>query len=205
MDIETGLLKLNEILPLVKRQNSLNSDYRIIHQDILNSLAYKGRIEKSIDPVILSTLQENDLVVLDDTKKKIVGAYPFSLRQTQHRVFNEQLDIYAMCAFDAVSIAPLFNLNVTIESSCHLSNEKIIIHQQSDNLVKTSPSEDIFIGIRWQDAGTCAADNICMEMVFLKNQNTALHWKASDQSISLFSLPAAIEFSYEYFKPLLDK
>lgn len=205
MDIETGLEKLNSLLPLVERQQRLKPEHREIHRKILNSFAYSGKAPEKIEESILKILAENDLVVLDDKHEEVIGAYPFSLRETAHRVFNENIDIYAMCAFDAVAIAPVFNVKTNIISYCHVTNEKIEIVQNSNEVIEVKLTDNIYIGIRWQSPGSCAADNLCMEMIFLKDESTAKKWQDGNETYSIFSLSDAIIFASKYFKPLITE
>ena len=202
MNIDSALEKLNSLLPLKKRQKRLSSKIRQSHQNILTSLSKEGRVSPTIEQSMLESLVENDLVVLD-ANRDFIGAYPFSIRKTAHNIFNDKINLYAMCAFDAVAIAPVFNIKTNIISHCHVTNEKIEISQNANEVVEVKPSSDIHIGIRWQSAGTCAADNLCMEMVFLKDKDTAFKWKDNDE-FSVFELKDAIEFSIKYFRPLLE-
>lgn len=203
MNITTALEKLNTLLPLEDRQKNLSPEYRQVHQSILKAFSLDGKAPDTIEQSILSSLAENDLVVLDKVGK-VVGAYPFSLRKTAHHVFNEHIDLYAMCAFDAVAIAPVFNIKTNIISSCHVTKEKIEISQNVNQVMNVKPSTNIYIGIRWQSAGTCAAEKLCMEMVFLKDKDIASQWKGNDENYSVFTLDNAIDFSVKYFKPLLE-
>ena len=202
MNIENALDKLNALLPLKERQQALQLKYRESHRDILNSFASKGKAPDNIEQSVLNTLSENDLVVLGE-HGEVVGAYPFSLRETAHQVFNDSFNLYAMCAFDAIAIAPVFNIQTNIISRCHLSNEIIEVTHNVKHVTNVQPSKNIYIGIRWQSAGSCAADNLCMEMVFLKDEQTANQWQNNDQKFSIFALNDAIEFAVKYFKPLL--
>ncbi len=46
---------------------------------------------------------------------------------------------------------------------------------------------------------------MCLEMVFLKDQQTALEWQAGDtENISLFNLEDAVAFGAGFFTPLLQ-
>ena len=204
MNIEVGLEKLNSILPLKERQQSLEPEARKIHREILNSFAANGKASEDIDPGILKILESNDQVVLDESKTKVIGAYPFSLKMTAHRIYNDQIDLYAMCAFDAIAIAPVFNVNINVESHCYVTNEPIEIIQHADKVISVKPSEDIYIGIRWQSAGSCAAESLCMEMLYLKDEATAKQWQGGKEDYSIYPLPDAIEFATRYFKPLIS-
>lgn len=205
MKIDVALNKLNSLLPLKERQSALKSELKLLHQEILCSFANSGRAPKLVDKKMqLKALAENDLIVLDKDTNEISGAYPFSLKKTAHHVFLENADLYAMCAFDAISIAPVFNVSTTVKSHCHISNEKIEIHQSGDKVQSVKPSKDIYIGIKWQQTGSCAAESLCMEMVFLKDKEVAIGWMESDENISVFPLDDAIKFAVNYFKPLIE-
>lgn len=204
MNVEIGLEKLNSLLPLTQRQQDLEPQQREAHQKILNSFAYSGKAPTDIEPSTLKILAENDLVVLDDNQQDVIGAYPFSVRETAHHVTNENIDIYAMCAFDAVAIAPVFKVKANIVSHCHVSNETIEIVQDANEVVSAKPSNDIYIGIRWQSACSCAAESLCMEMLYLKDEATAKQWQGGNEDYSIYPLPDAIEFATRYFKPLIS-
>ena len=205
MKIDIALNKLNSLLPLKERQNLLKPELKLLHQEILFSFANTGRAPKCDDKTSqLKELDENDLIVLDKTTNEISGAYPFSLRETAHHVFLADTELYAMCAFDAISIAPVFGVSTKVKSHCHITNEKIELHQNANNILSAKPSNDIHIGIKWQSTGSCAAESLCMEMVFLRDEEVATNWMESDENISVFPLDDAITFSVAYFKPLIE-
>ncbi len=204
MNIDTGLNKLNNLLPLKERQSSISPELKSLHQEILFSFANSGCAPKSKNKEQLKILAENDLIVLDKDTNEISGAYPFSVKKTAHHVFLENADLYAMCAFDAISIAPVFGVTTIVKSHCHITNEKIELHQNGNEVQNIKPSKDIYIGIKWQQTGSCAAESLCMEMVFLKDKEVASAWMGSNENISVFPLDEAIRFSVNYFKPLLE-
>ena len=204
MDIETGLKKLNTLLPLKARQDALTPELQLLHRNILLKFAHTGQALVVDNKEQLEELSKNDLVVLDEKTKELSGAYPFSLKKTAHHIALENAALYAMCAFDAISIAPVFGVATIINSHCHITKEIIKIQQKANEVISVKPSKDIYIGIKWQSTGSCAAESLCMEMVFLKNKEIAEEWKGSNEHISVFPLDQAIEFGVNYFKPLID-
>jgi len=205
MKIDAALNKLNELLPLKERQNTISDELKLLHQNILFSFAKTGKALSAADKKLqLSELDKNDLIVLDKEKNKISGAYPFSLKETAHHVFLKNAELYAMCAFDAISIAPVFDVSTKIISHCHITKEKIELHQNGINILSVSPSKDIHIGIKWQSTGSCAAESLCMEMVFLRDKEIANDWMESEENINVFSLDDAQKFAVNYFKPLIE-
>ncbi len=110
-----------------------------------------------------------------------------------------------MCALDALSVAPVFDEVVGIESSCHVSGERVLIQMQGDMLTETAASAGVLIGIRWQQPVAVAARSLCMEMVFLRDRAAAEAWRqAVSSDVSLYSLPEAVAFASQYFRPLLE-
>lgn len=209
MDIEAGLNKLNSLLPLKARQDLLSPELKALHQKILRHFADKGQAlevdNSSVDmQAQLEALNKDDLVVLDEKTKSLTGAYPFSIDKKAHHVALENAEIYAMCAFDAISIAPVFGVATKITSQCHVTKEKIEIEQKGNEVISVKPADDIYIGIKWQSTGSCAAESLCMEMVFLKDKEIAEQWKGNNEHISIYPLDDAIMFGINYFKPLID-
>ena len=218
-EIQTALERLNSLLPLKQRQNELPRRLKALHQFILRSLAADGSIPEAreLDPwgdsaslsVTLQTLAEKDLIVCDPSGNSVVGAYPVTLENTPHKVTINNHCINAMCALDAVSIAPLFEQEVAIHSVCHLSHAPLYIQQKDMNIIEAQPSQDIVVGIRWQQPRGYAAHSMCTEMVFLKDRSAAEQWQqqqknGEQQAITLLTLREAIELGAAFFIPLLD-
>ena len=214
MNIDAAIQRLNTLLPLKQRQNNLCSELKSLHQAELQSLVNHGRslqedeMKQHITGINidnpLQLLAAEDLVVLDKQHKNLVGAYPVTLEQTPHRIVVNGNTIYAMCALDAVSIAPMFDTYVEIYSRCHVSKEPITIKMQGSAIVTAHPSTQIIVGIRWQTPSNIAAHSMCTEMVFFNDTVNATIWYNQDQkNISLFSLQDAATFGKAYFMPLL--
>lgn len=185
-----------------------------LHQAILRSFIEHGRAPTGAELEIglhgedlgasLHKLGEADLIVLDKQEQLPVGAYPLTSEQTPHQIAVNGHTIHAMCALDALSVAPMFDETVNITSRCHISNSPIKIRMQGDTLLEARP-DDAIVGIRWQMPTTVAAHSMCMEMVFLENRATAEHWQDGDtENISLFTLPEAVAFGKGFFLPLME-
>ncbi|MEJ2397626.1 MAG: organomercurial lyase [Gammaproteobacteria bacterium] len=215
MKLEDALARLTGQLPLKPRQQRLAPELQTMHRSILWSLATTGKsagrdelqqICGSRD--VFACLQElgaNDLIVLDPQTGLPVGAYPLTIESTPHRISMNGQHLYAMCALDAVSVAPLFQADVRIDSTCHVSHTPIRIRMQSENIIEQESDMDAIVGIRWQMPGPVAAHSMCMQMVFLQDYDTALAWQAGDEpEVTLFSLPDAVRFGEAFFLPLLQ-
>lgn len=214
MEIKWAVDRLNSQLPLKARQDKLSTQLKAVHQSVLYTLVKQGRpptdnelaqqLGKDNIHAGLRTLGEADLIVLDAEGTHPLGAYPVTVETTPHKVTVNGHTIHAMCALDAVSVAPVFGAEVHIESTCHVSNIPITIHMQGDNIKDAKPTSEVTVGIRWQMPSGTAAHSMCMEMVFLKDRQTADTWQQGDtDNISLFSLPEAVAFGKAFFLPLL--
>jgi mercuric reductase len=206
--------RLNDQLPLKARQLALPPSLAGVHRATLSSLAERGRplnqselnelLDGSDAAVALKRLASDDLVVLNAEGSEIVGAYPMTTEDTPHHLRINKRPVNAMCALDALSAGPMFDADVEISSRCHVTGTPITIQMQGDTLQEVSPSPDVHVGVRWQNPTACAAHSMCLEMVFLQDQTTALEWQAGDtENTSLFNLEDAIAFGAGFFTPLL--
>jgi len=209
-----AVLRLNRLLPLRARQQALPPALRTLHRDILQRFAAAGvppaRAEIAARPEIgavdaaLQRLAADDLIVLTPDRQQVSGAYPFTTEPRVHRVQLNGHTVHAMCALDALAMAPLFGAGARIDSRCHLSGVPVTIHMQGARVSHAVPSGP-WIGIHWQGTSGCAAQSLCLEMVFLRDRDTARTWQRRDPaSISLFDLRRAIRLGMAFFCPLLS-
>lgn len=214
MNIQSAVDRLNSQLPLKARQAQLSPALKKLHQTILMSLVKRGapptqdemaeQVAEAQVASALQTLGAEDLVVLNAAGTDAVGAYPITTEATPHQLNIDSRTIYAMCALDAVSVAPMFATEVKIASHCHVSGDPIQIHMQGSEVIESNPAT-VMIGIRWQMPNSVAAHSMCTEMVFLKDENTARQWQGDElDSISLFTLADAIAFGMGFFMPLMN-
>ena len=214
IDIGTALGRLNGLLPLKERQDRLDPALRNLHRAILDGFFRYGKPlsrdqlavqlgEGAVDAA-LQQLAADDLVVLTPDRQQLAGAYPFTAEERVHRVLVNGHTVHAMCALDALSVAPMFNTATRVDSRCHVTGAPIEIHMQGTELLSALPA-DPFIGIHWQGTSGCAAQSICLEMLFLRDRETAMAWQQEDSAnMSIFDLPAAVAFGAAFFTPLLQ-
>lgn len=209
--IDRGLERLGSQLPLAERQRALPPGHAVIHRVILESFARVGapparaeleEIAEADPDVILERLAADDLVVLDGGT--VVGAYPFTLEPTPHRLVIEgTVELNAMCSLDAVAVAPVFDREVEIRSSCAITGAPIRIRQRGSSVLDADPG-GLRLGIRWLQPTGCAAHSMCREMVFLSDAETAATWRGPDpDGAGVYDLADGIEFGERFFGPLL--
>ena len=214
MDINAALERLNSLLPLKERQDRLDPALRNLHRAILDGFFLDGKplspeqlaAQLGNDTVdsALQQLAAADLVVLTPDRQQLVGAYPFTAEERVHRVLINGHTVHAMCALDALSVAPMFNTATRVDSRCHVTDTPIEIHMQGTDLLSALPA-DPYVGIRWKATSGCAARTLCMDMLFLRDRETAVAWQQEDSAnMSIFDLPTAVAFGAAFFMPLLQ-
>jgi mercuric reductase len=212
--IAQAVQRLSQQLPLKARQDELSAPLKALHREVLGSLVTRGRPPTRVEIAALvgddqvdaaiTRLGGADLVVLSADQREIVGAYPVTVEQTPHEVHVSGHMIHAMCALDAVSVGPMYDLPVEICSRCRVTGEAICIKQQGARILEATP-QTARVGVRWQyPSGDHAAHSMCMEMVFLKDDAAAAAWHGGDlQHHSVFTLDQAVQFGAKFFNPLL--
>ena len=123
----------------------------------------------------LETLAREDLVHRG-ADGEIAVAYPFSGRPTAHRVrFPDGHEVDAMCAIDALGVAPMFGEAIEIESRDPLSGDEIRVRVAPDASVEWSPEPAIVVAgaIRSQDDACCGC---CPVLNFFASAANAERW-----------------------------
>jgi mercuric reductase len=213
--VAVAIDKLNSQLPLLARQKALPPEMAAAHRAILRTLAEEGRVLTNdelanlvgADGVVaaIERLGGDDLVVLDADKTKVLGAYPMTTEDTAHHLRVNGRAVNAICALDAMVVGPMYDAEVAIESRCHVTGEPIRVHQKGYRILSAEPSADVRVGVRWQQPGACAAHSMCLEMVFLRDGDTARHWvKEGEGEKTEFTLDEAVAFGATFFVPLVS-
>ena len=208
-----GLQRLTALLPLHQQIDSLSPVARRIFQATLCSFAENGRalqveemsaLESGDPKGPLKELSEADLVVLDKNGNEVAGAYPFADRATAHMVEINGQSVHAMCALDAVAIAPMFRTETRVTSRCAHTDEAVTIAQRDSVLLNVRPTNGVLVGIRWQAPGGHSAHSLCQEMVFLTDAKAAGAWGQTRSDCTFYELGEALAFAKGFFLPLMD-
>ena len=215
MDINQAVDKLNSLLPLAARQQQLVAELQQLHRAILNSFVEQGRplpiteaashlSQHSVEQAF-QILARNDLIVLDVEQQMIMGAYPLTYEVTPHVIEVNGHAINAMCALDALSVAPMFGVETGIKSSCAISGTPVSIHMQGEQVVTAvEEGDNLYVGIRWQQPCGAAAHSLCRDIVFLLGEEAAEKWQQrSEIEGSVFDLPTAVAIGSVFFRPLM--
>lgn len=211
--LDKALNRLTNILPLKERQRECGRQIGELHRRILRSFVEQGRIlsrdEMSgyVDNLedAVNTLADKDMVVFsaDGTP---VGAYPFTMEAREHVVQVNGHRVHAMCALDALSVAPMFGIDTHVSSRCRVTGEPVEVRQSGKTIRNLKEAGDLHFGIIWGAANgnSSCANTLCLEMIFLKNGPVARKWLAEDPANrEVFKVDEAVEFGDRFFSPLL--
>jgi hypothetical protein len=213
-NVSQAVQRLNSQLPLKDRQDRLGEPLKTLHREVIRSLVMRGRTPNRSEIAALvgegevenaiARLGKDDLVVLSKDKREIVGAYPVTSETTPHEVHVSGQTIHAMCALDALSVGPMYEVPVEVCSHCRVTSEAVCIKQEGMRILEATPST-VRVGVRWQmPSGEHAAHSMCMEMVFLKDDAAAAAWHGGDlANHTIFTLEEATQFGAAFFRPLL--
>ena len=93
----------------------------------------------------LEVLAREDLVHLD-AGAEVAVAYPFSGHATAHRVrFQSGHETYAMCAIDALGIAPMFEQTIEIASTDPLGGDEVRAKLTADGAATWEPASAVVV------------------------------------------------------------
>jgi len=130
-------------------------------------------------PTLLAGLDDRDLIVLSGSGNTIDAAYPFTSRDTEHRVTVDGTTLKAMCAVDALGIGAMLNRDTSIRSKCRHCGCDIEI-ETNDNghaLASVSP-ETAIVWSGVQDIDGCAADTQCSVMAYFCSDDHLELWRS---------------------------
>ncbi len=156
---------------------------------------------------ILAHLAARDLDVLDGDRQRIIGAYPFTERDTDHRVRLGDQTVNAMCAIDALGAGDMYGRDVEIRSRCRTCGTPVEIatSKRGQALAQIKPATAIvWTGIR--EAQGCAASSLCTVIAFFCDDAHLEAWRArqdpEDTGFRL-SIEEAMQIGRAIFAPSL--
>lgn len=156
---------------------------------------------------ILERLRQRDLVVLGTSKDRIIGAYPFTDRDTGHRVQFDDLTVNAMCAIDALGIGAMCEREIAILSHCPACDRPIRVTTQACGTMLGSydpRSAAVWSALNY--AGGCGATSSCMTTAFFCSGRHLERWRAVKHAGihgQRLSVDHAHEVGVAIFSPML--
>lgn len=113
-----------------------------------------SQFELEVEPA-LERLAYADLVHHDPATGAILVAYPFSGRPSAHRVRLDGREVYAMCAIDALGIAPMLDEWIEVLSCDPFTGEEIRVQLEPDGQGSWQPRQAVVV------CGTAGGGEAC--------------------------------------------
>jgi hypothetical protein len=198
-----------------ERAKRLNPGERALYKWILKSFAAgappepdtladeASRLEIEVE-LALATLAREDLVHHDPATGAILVAYPFSGRPTAHRVrIDGREEVFAMCAIDALGIAPMLALPIEIVSRDPASGGDVWVRLDPGDGAWWEPTEAVVLA-----ASACEGPSFkgcCQVLNFFSSATTAQRYLVENPTVTggPISIPEAIEVGQLVFANIL--
>jgi hypothetical protein len=189
---------------------------RTVHQAVLRSFVQTGGppdpplLEDAAAPFnaaqVLAELAQGDFLYLDDAGR-ITAAYPFSALPTAHRVqIADGANVYAMCAIDALGIAPMVGSKVVILSADPSTGQAITVTVDGKNSEWRPRTAVVFDGSTGSDCAGPSAEICCGYMNFFATRAAATAWAQAHPEITggILTQDRAIKVGKQIFGRLLQ-
>lgn len=188
---------------------------KAVHHAILRTFATTGRppapteldtltAGTTRDPAnVLAALHELDAIRLTPAGT-IAVAYPFSTAPTRHRVrISGRVEVYAMCAIDAMGIASMLNQDAHIDSTDPTTGQPITVTTRAGMTRWQPPEAVMFLGATAGEGPS--ADFCCDYLNFFTNHAAATAWTTAHPHIpgDILTPTEAEQLGARLFGPLL--
>ena len=188
---------------------------RAVHQAILRSFAAGGHapepetLDAAAAPfnaaAALAELAAGDFLCLDQGGR-ISAAYPFSATPTAHLVqITGHPPVYAMCAIDALGIAPMLGTSVVISSADPVTEEPIVVSVDGSDSAWRPATAVVFVGRTADQCAGPSAATCCGYINFFASRPAAAAWARTHPEIDggILSQARALEVGEQIFGQLL--
>ncbi len=141
-------------------------------------LAARAGLSASQLQAVLTSLEARDIIVRDKDTGRIVGAYPFTEGETEHRVDLGVQTMNAMCAIDAFGIGAMYDRDIRIRSSCRMCGTSIgvaTLNRGRELAYWTPETAIVWSGIRYEHG--CAASSLCKVLAFFCSDEHLEAWQ----------------------------
>ncbi|QGJ79318.1 bifunctional organomercurial lyase/mercury(II) reductase MerBA [Sinorhizobium meliloti] len=171
----------------------------------IGALAERTELGETAIWPVLEELRRRDLIVLDG--ERIAGAYPFTDRDTGHRVTLDGRVLNAMCAVDALGSGAMTGRDIAIASPCRYCGAPIRIttRERGRALTEVAPSTAVmWQSVRYQ--GGCAASSLCKATAFFCSDDHLSAWRdgrSTDEPGFRLSIGEGLEAGRALFGPSL--
>lgn len=115
--------------------------------------------------------------ILTKEGREIISAYPFSARETRHKVvFQDGHEVYALCATDALGIHFMLRENISVRSRCPECENEMKIELKDGKVASCVPEGVVEFVSRQEQCG-CTAKTFCPFMNFFCSEAHLEKWR----------------------------
>ncbi|MFE9695183.1 alkylmercury lyase family protein [Micromonospora sp. NPDC005806] len=197
-----------------RRAEQLPDRLRQVHQTILRHFAATGTAPTDTDiraamkaadldtADALRELAREDLVAVDSAGR-LVAAYPFSPTPTPHVVSLGDVEVYAMCAIDALGMPFMLGTDVTITSADPHTGQPIRV-TVANGAATYQPADAVVVYAATGDTGR-SVDTCCSTINFFTSAANAQAWITAHPRLAATILDQgqAVTLGRDIFEPLL--
>ncbi len=155
---------------------------------------------------VLEALAREDLVH-HGSDGEITVAYPFSGRPTGHRVrFPGGHEVDAMCAIDALGIAPMFEVPIEVDSRDPVGGDEIRAKVAPDGAADWSPDSAVVVaGVLDRQSDACRG--CCPVLNFFATPANGERWLAEHPEVrgNVISMDEAVAAGRAVFGDILEE
>lgn len=196
------------------RAEQLPDRLRQVHQAILRHFAATGTaptdadIRAAVDAADLDTakalrqLAREDLVAVDSAGR-LVAAYPFSPTPTPHVVSFGDVEVFAMCAIDALGMPFMLGTDATITSADPHTGQPVRA-TITNGAATYQPAEAVIVYAATGNTGR-SVDTCCSTINFFTSGSNAQDWISAHPNLAATVLDQdqAVMLGRDIFEPLL--
>ncbi|MFF4879385.1 alkylmercury lyase family protein [Micromonospora sp. NPDC000668] len=197
-----------------RRAEHLPDRLRQVHQTILRHFSTTGTVPTDADirtavgaPDLdtanaLRELAREDLVAVDSAGR-LVAAYPFSPTPTPHVVSFGDVEVFAMCAIDALGMPFMLGTDATITSADPHTDQPVRV-TITNGAATYEPAEAVVVYAATGGAGR-SVDTCCSTINFFTSAPNAQAWITAHPHLAATVLDQnqAVTLSRDIFEPLL--
>ncbi|MFE9695090.1 alkylmercury lyase family protein [Micromonospora sp. NPDC005806] len=197
-----------------RRAEQLPHRLRQVHRAILRHFAATGAapsdadIRAAVDAADLDAakavrdLARQDLVAVDSAGR-LVAAYPFSPAPTPHVVSLGDVEVFAMCAIDALGMPFMLGDDAVITSADPHTREPVRV-TITNGAATYQPADAVIVYAATGGTGS-SVDTCCSTINFFTNASNAQAWITAHPGLAATVLDQdqAITLGRDIFEPLL--
>ncbi|RZU78063.1 alkylmercury lyase-like protein [Micromonospora kangleipakensis] len=197
-----------------RRAEQLPDRLRQVHRAILRHFAATGTaptdadIRAAVNGEDLDTAQalrelaREDLVAVDSAGR-LVAAYPFSPTPTPHVVSLGDIQVFAMCAIDALGMPFMLDTEATITSADPHTRQPVRV-TITNGAATYQPAEAVIVYAATGDGGR-SVDTCCSTINFFTSASNAQAWITAHPGLAatILDQDQAVTLGRDIFEPLL--